>query len=47
MTDEQITALAREYAEWVTNVPKAKDLPHCLLNEANTLIAEDAKRMLT
>lgn len=47
MTDDQITALAREYAEWVTNVPKAKELPNCLLNEANTLIADDAERMLT
>ena len=47
MTPDQLTALAREYAEWVRNVPKAKELPNCLLNEANTLIAEDAKRMLT
>lgn len=47
ITDDQITALAREYAEWVTNVPKAKELPNCLLNEANTLIADDAERMLT
>lgn len=47
MTDDQITALAREYAEWVTDVPKAKELPNCLRNEANKLIADSAERMLT
>lgn len=47
MTDAEITALAREYAEWVTDVSKAEELPNCLLKEANKLIADDAERMLT
>lgn len=47
MTPEEIAALAREYAEWVTDVPKAKELPNCLLNEANKLISDGAERMLT
>lgn len=47
MNDDQITALAREYAEWVTDVPKAKELPNCLRNEANKLIADNAEYMLT
>lgn len=47
MNEEQITALASEYAEWVTDVSKAEELPNCLLNEANKLIADSAERMLT
>ena len=47
MNDDQITAISREYAEWVTDIPKAKELPNCHLNEANDLIADDAERMLT
>ena len=46
MNEQEIAALAREYAEWVTNVPKAEELPNCLLNEANKLIADEAERML-
>lgn len=47
MSESEITALAREYAEWVTDVSKAEELPNCLLNEANKLIADGAERMLT
>ena len=47
MSEDEITALAREYAEWVTDVPKADELPDCLLNEANKLIASGAERVLT
>lgn len=46
MKYDQITALAREYAEWITDVPKANELPNCLMNEAHTLIAENAECML-
>ena len=46
MNFPEITALAREYAEWITDVPKANELPNCLMNEAHTLIAENAECML-
>lgn len=45
MNQEEINALAREYAEWVT-IPKSGDFPNCLLNEANRLIADDMERIL-
>ena len=48
MTPEQITALAREYAEWVTDVPKTKELgiSDKVLDKVRRIIADDAERML-
>lgn len=47
MTQEEITALAREYAEWVLSVPGAEKLPNCLRNEATGTLREDAEEVLT
>ena len=48
MTDDQITALAREYAEEVyRNVHKEMEvLPSCLSNEAINMFAEDMESKL-
>lgn len=47
MKPEEITALAREYAEWVLSVPGAEELPNCLRNQADGTLREDAEEVLT
>lgn len=46
MKSEEITTLAREYAEWVLSVPGAEKLPNCLRNEATGTLREDAEEVL-